>query len=79
MGRMLWLMIRMGKGNDENDDEFEGESSGLEGLEGTESDRYVIDEDQIFESDSEDDDKWERVYDGRFWKAEDDGKIIIRQ
>ena len=45
MGRMLWLMIRMGKGNDENDDEFEGESSGSDGLESTESDGSEIDED----------------------------------
>jgi len=51
----------------ESDDEFEGKSSGSDGLESTDSDGSVIDEDQIFESDPEDDDKWERVYDGRFW------------
>ncbi|KAJ8422000.1 hypothetical protein Cgig2_020464 [Carnegiea gigantea] len=50
-----------GESDDEDDDEFEGKSSASEGLESTESDGSVINEDQIFESDSGDDDKWERV------------------
>jgi len=42
-------------------------------------DDFVMDEDEIFESDSEDDDKWERVYDGRFWEPEPDGSVTLRQ
>ena len=58
-----------GESDDEDDDEFEGESIGSEGKEGTESDmlessdskEFVLNEDQIFDSNFGDDDKWERV------------------
>ncbi|KAJ8425588.1 hypothetical protein Cgig2_011791 [Carnegiea gigantea] len=68
-GKDVMVNDEDGESDDEDDDEFEGESIGSEGKEGTESDmlessdseEFVIDEDQMFDSNSGDDDKWERV------------------
>ncbi|KAJ8434378.1 hypothetical protein Cgig2_014225 [Carnegiea gigantea] len=68
-----------GESDDEDDDKFKGESTSSDGLESTESDvlenshsdEFVINEDQIFDSNPGDDDKWERVYEGRFCELED--------
>ncbi|KAJ8431191.1 hypothetical protein Cgig2_010223 [Carnegiea gigantea] len=71
-----------GESKDEDDDQFEGKSIGSDGLENIESDGleknysdgFVIDENQIFDSGSGEDDKWERMYEGRFWEPENDTK-----
>ena len=49
------------------------------GTNGSDYDDSVMDEDEIFESDSGDDDKWERVYEGRFWVPKPDGSVTLRQ